>query len=99
MHAPESGRYMLVVHYAHDDRRDNGHAYNTDILSRTADVTVGAGAPRRLTFKNTWSREDYWTLGVPVDLRKGTESVTFRNATGRAPRIGRIELGRVFRRS
>lgn len=99
VHAPESGRYLLVVHYAHDDRRDNGHAYNTDILSRTADVTVGAGAPRRLTFKNTWSPEDYWTLGVPVDLRKGTESVTFRNATGRAPRIGRIELGRVLGRS
>ncbi|KPI28402.1 hypothetical protein OV320_4863 [Actinobacteria bacterium OV320] len=99
VHAPESGRYLLVVHYAHDDRRDNGHAYNTDILSRTADVTVGAGAPRRLTFKNTWSREDYWTLGVPVDLRKGTESVTFRNATGLAPRIGRIELGRVSGRS
>ncbi|WP_314219333.1 CBM35 domain-containing protein [Streptomyces zaehneri] len=99
VHAPESGRYMLVVHYAHDDRRDNGHAYNTDILSRTADVTVGAGAPRRLTFKNTWSREDYWTLGLPVDLRKGAESVTFRNATGRAPRIGRIELGRVVSRS
>ncbi|KQX64202.1 CBM35 domain-containing protein [Streptomyces sp. Root1310] len=99
VHAPETGRYMLVVHYAHDDRRDNGHAYNTDILSRTADVTVGADAPRRLTFKNTWSREDYWTLGVPVDLRKGTSSVTFRNATGRAPRIGGIELARVFRPS
>ncbi|MFF1440209.1 CBM35 domain-containing protein [Streptomyces sp. NPDC058295] len=97
VHAPESGRYVLVVHYAHDDRRDNGHAYNTDILSRTADVTVGAGAPRRLTFKNTWSPEDYWTLGVPVDLRKGADSVTFRNATSRAPRICRIELGRVFR--
>ncbi|MER5193817.1 CBM35 domain-containing protein [Streptomyces sp. NPDC002755] len=94
---PDSGRHVLVVHYAHDDRRDNGHAYNTDILSRTADLTVGAAAPLRITFKNTWSREDYWTLGVPVDLRKGVNSVTFRNATGRAPRIGGIELGRVFR--
>ncbi|MFH0178526.1 CBM35 domain-containing protein [Streptomyces cacaoi] len=99
VHAPESGRYMLVVHYAHDDRRDNGHAYNTDILSRTADLTVGGGAPRRLTFKNTWSRDDYWTLGVPVDLREGADSVTFRNATGRAPRIARIELGRIHCRS
>ncbi|MET8163450.1 cellulosome protein [Streptomyces sp. NPDC005329] len=97
VHAPDSGRHVLIVHYAHDDRRDNGHAYNTDILSRTADLTVGAGAPRRVTFKNTWSRYDYWTLGVPVDLRKGANSVTFRNATGLAPRIGRIELGRVFR--
>jgi hypothetical protein len=45
--APKSGRYMLVVHYAHNDRRDNGHSYNTDIMSRTADITVGSAAPRR----------------------------------------------------
>ncbi|WP_406010438.1 cellulosome protein [Streptomyces sp. NBC_00637] len=97
--APDPGRHLLIVHYAHDDRRDNGHAYNTDIVSRTAELTVGAAAPLRITFKNTWSREDYWTLGVPVDLRKGVNSVTFRNATGWAPRISRIELGRVHGRS
>ncbi|MFJ1812374.1 MULTISPECIES: CBM35 domain-containing protein [unclassified Streptomyces] len=98
VHAPDSGRYVLVVHYAHDDRRDNGHAYNTDIMSRTADLTVGSGAPTRVAFKNTWSPHDYWTLGVPVDLREGANSVTFRNATGWAPQIGRIELGRVLLR-
>ncbi|MEU8574509.1 CBM35 domain-containing protein [Streptomyces asoensis] len=98
VHAPGSGRYVLVVHYAHDDRRDNGHAYNTDIMSRTADLTVGAGAPTRLTFKNTWSRDDYWTLGVPVELRKGANAVTFRNPTGAAPFIGRVEAGRVLLR-
>ncbi|MGW0336598.1 CBM35 domain-containing protein [Streptomyces sp. NPDC003011] len=93
--APRSGRYLLVVHYAHNDRRDNGHAYNTDIMSRTADITVGGDAPRKVTFKNTWSWDDYWTLGVPVDLRKGSNSVTFGNAGAWAPDIDRIELGRV----
>lgn len=93
--APRSGRYVLVVHYAHDDRRDNGHAYNTDIMSRTADLTVGDGRPRTVTFKNTWSWDDYWTLGVPVDLEKGANTVTFGNATAWAPDIDRIELGRV----
>ncbi|MBX9395699.1 cellulosome protein [Streptomyces sp. TRM72054] len=93
--APRSGRYLLVVHYAHNDRRDNGHAYNTDIMSRTADITVGSGAPRKVTFKNTWSWDDYWTLGVPVDLKKGSNKVTFGNATAWAPDIDRIELGRV----
>jgi hypothetical protein len=97
--APRSGRYVLVVHYAHNDRRDNGHAYNTDIMSRTADITVGGAAPKRVTFKNTWSWDDYWTLGVPVDLRKGANTVTFGNATGWAPNIDRIELGRVLGRS
>jgi hypothetical protein len=93
--APRSGRYMLVVHYAHNERRDNGHAYNTDIMSRTADVTVGDAAPRKVTFKNTWSWDDYWTVGVPVDLRKGANKVTFANASAWAPDIDRIELGRV----
>lgn len=53
VNALEPGRYLLVVHYAHNDRRDNGHAYNTDIMSRTADTTVGSAAARKVTFKNT----------------------------------------------
>ncbi|KOG09347.1 CBM35 domain-containing protein [Streptomyces viridochromogenes] len=97
--APSSGRYLLVVHYAHNDRRDNGHAYNTDIMSRTADITVGNAAPVKVTFKNTWSSADYWTQGVPVELRKGSNKVTFGNATAWAPDIDRIELGRVVDRS
>ncbi|WP_157873424.1 CBM35 domain-containing protein, partial [Streptomyces neyagawaensis] len=96
VHAPTAGRHVLVVHYAHNDRRDNGHAYNTDIMSRTADITVGTGAPRKVTFKNTWSWDDYWTVGVPVDLRKGPNKITFANATAWAPNIDRIELGRVI---
>ncbi|QQM38494.1 CBM35 domain-containing protein [Streptomyces liliifuscus] len=94
--AAKSGRYMLVVHYAHNDRRDNGHSYNTDIMSRTADITVGTSAPQKVTFKNTWSWDDYWTVGVPVDLKKGSNKVTFGNASAWAPNIDRIELGRVI---
>ncbi|MFJ8109070.1 cellulosome protein [Streptomyces sp. NPDC096132] len=93
--APRSGRHLLVVHYAHDDRRGNGHAYNTDIVSRTADITVGTGAPLRVTFKNTWSPDDYWTLAVPVDLEEGRNTLTFGNADGPAPDIAGIELGRI----
>ncbi|MFE7071795.1 CBM35 domain-containing protein [Streptomyces sp. NPDC057620] len=93
--APKAGRHVLVVHYAHNDRRDNGHAYNTDIMSRTADITVGGAAPVRATFKNTWGWHDYWTLSVPVELEKGSNKVTFANASGWAPDIDRIELGRV----
>ncbi|MBQ0851490.1 cellulosome protein [Streptomyces sp. BH-SS-21] len=93
--APKAGRHVLVVHYAHNDRRDNGHAYNTDIMSRTADITVGGAAPVRATFKNTWGWHDYWTLSVPVELEKGSNKVTFANASGWAPDIDRIELGRI----
>ncbi|WP_371664509.1 CBM35 domain-containing protein [Streptomyces sp. NBC_00280] len=94
--APKAGRYMLVVTYAHNERRDNGHSYNTDIMSRTADLTVGTAAPRTVTFKNTWGWDDYWTVGVPVDLKAGSNKVTFGNATAWAPNIDRIDLGRVI---
>ncbi|MEH0627577.1 CBM35 domain-containing protein [Streptomyces stelliscabiei] len=95
VNAPTAGRHVLVVHYAHNERRDNGHSYNTDIMSRTADITVGAAEPRRVTFKNTWGWDDYWTVGVPVDLKKGANKVTFANAGAWAPNIDRIEVGRV----
>lgn len=92
--APRAGRYLLVVHYANNDRRDNGHSYNTDIMSRTADITV-AGVTRKVTFKNTWSWDDYWTIGVPVDLRKGENTLTLTNPTGWAPNIDRVSLALV----
>ncbi|MFI9586612.1 CBM35 domain-containing protein [Streptomyces sp. NPDC052236] len=92
--APRTGKYVLVVHYGHNDRRDNGHAYNTDIMSRTADVAVG-GVTKKVTFKNTWSWDDYWTLGVPVELKGGANTLTLSNATAWAPNIDRIEVAPV----
>ncbi|WP_234360353.1 cellulosome protein [Streptomyces sp. DSM 15324] len=89
------GRHLLVVHYAHDDRRDNGHSYNTDIVSRTAHLSVGDGAPLRAAFKNTWSGDDFWTLAVPVDLAAGANTVTITGAAGPAPDIARIDVARV----
>lgn len=64
-------------------------------MSRTADITVG-GATRKVTFKNTWGWDDYWTLGVPVDLTKGENTVTFANASAWAPNIDRVELSPVL---
>ncbi|MEU9063044.1 CBM35 domain-containing protein [Streptomyces sp. NPDC048430] len=92
--APQDGAYVLVMRYGHNDRRDNGHAYNTDIMSRTADVTVG-GRTQKVTFKNTWSWDDFWTLGVPVELKKGANTVTFGNASAWAPNLDRIQLAPV----
>ncbi|MEV8311700.1 CBM35 domain-containing protein [Streptomyces flavidovirens] len=92
--APRTGKYVLVVQYGHNDRRDNGHAYNTDIMSRTVDITVG-GTTRKVTFKNTWSWDDFWTLGVPVELKAGANTITFGNASAWAPNIDRIQLAPV----
>lgn len=92
--APRAGKYVLVLTYGQNDRRDNGHAYNTDIVSRTADVSIG-GTSRKVTFKNTWSWEDFWTLGVPVTLQQGANTLTLSNASAWAPNIDRIELAPV----
>lgn len=96
--AAEAGRHLLTLHYSNNDRRDNGHAYNTDIMSRTADLTVGGGSARRVTFKNTWSWDDFWTIGVPVDLKPGTNTVTLTNPDGYAPNIDRLDAAPVVSR-
>lgn len=92
--APSAGRYMLIVHYANNQRAD-GHQYNTNIISRTADIAVGSGAAQRVTFKNTWTWNDYWSVGVPVDLAKGANTLTFSNANSYAPNIDRVQLAPV----
>ncbi|MDX3224462.1 CBM35 domain-containing protein [Streptomyces sp. ME19-01-6] len=92
--APSAGRYMLIVHYANNQRAD-GHQYNTNIISRTADIAVGGGAAQRVAFKNTWTWDDYWGLGVPVDLTKGANTLTFSNASSYAPNIDRVQLAPV----
>ncbi|MFD7499610.1 CBM35 domain-containing protein [Streptomyces sp. NPDC059850] len=94
--APAAGRYLMAVRYANNERRDNGHAYNTDIVSRGADITVGQGKPRRVMFKNTWGWNDYWPLAVPVDLAKGANTVTFANPGAYAPNLDRIDLAPVI---
>ncbi|MFD8379015.1 CBM35 domain-containing protein [Streptomyces sp. NPDC059679] len=92
--APSAGRYLLIVDYANNQRAD-GHQYNTNIISRTADIAVGGGAAQRVTFKNTWTWNDYWSVAVPVDLAKGANTLTFSNASSYAPNIDRVQLAPV----
>lgn len=93
--AAAAGRHMLVVRYANNDREE-GHAYNTDIISRKAEITV-SGTTRQAVFKNTWGWDDYWTLGIPVDLRDGPNAIRFGNPSAWAPDIDRIEVAPVLR--
>jgi hypothetical protein len=92
--APSAGRYMLVVDYSNNER-GAGHQYNTNIISRAADITVNNGPAHRVRFHNTNSWEDFWGLGVPVDLAKGTNTITLGNAGAAAPDLDRVRLARV----
>ncbi|MFD5857812.1 carbohydrate-binding protein [Streptomyces chartreusis] len=67
----------------------------TPTASGSSHITMGDAEPVKVTFKNTWSPDDYWTVSVPVELKERANRVTFGNATAWEPRIDRIQLGRV----
>ncbi|NYI05076.1 cellulosome protein [Allostreptomyces psammosilenae] len=89
--APHAGRYVLLVHYANGDRA-HGHQYNADIASRSAELTVGGGAPRRVTFRNTYGWGNVWALPLTVSLEAGRNTIVFGNPSGPAPDLDRIEV-------
>ena len=93
--APRAGRYLLFVHYANDERADSDHAYNADVISRTADISVNGGPARRATFRNSYSWSNFWSLAVPVTLERGSNTLTFTNPTGLAPDLDLIRLAPV----
>lgn len=69
--------------------RSCGRSSGTDGALRSEPDQQHAGVRGRVT-------PAPWTLGVPVDLKKGSNTVTFGNASVWAPNIDRIELGRVI---
>src|SRR5581483_3751397 len=89
--AAKAGRYTVVVHYAENDRSGSGN-YNTNIESRTAQLTVNGGSPTTLTFRNTYGWSDWWSLPATVTLNAGTNTLTFGNSSSYAPDIDSIEV-------
>jgi hypothetical protein len=89
--ARRAGQYTLVVHYANDDRV-GGHAYNTNIISRATDIAVNGGAAQRVWFRNTWDWNNVWSIGIPVTLRAGANTITLSRADGLAPVFDKVEV-------
>ncbi|WP_078899292.1 MULTISPECIES: carbohydrate-binding protein [Streptomyces] len=92
--APAAGRYAVVIHYANNDRSGTD-SYNTNIKSRTAQLTVNGGAPATSTFRNTYGWSDFWSLGTTVNLNAGTNTLKISNSSAYAPDIDYIEVARV----
>ncbi|MER5430208.1 CBM35 domain-containing protein [Streptomyces sp. NPDC002588] len=92
--ASAAGRYTVVVHYAHNDRAGSGN-YNTNVESRTAQLSVNGGTATTLTFRNTYSWNDYWALPTTVSLGSGTNTLKFSNSSSWAPDIDYIEVAPV----
>jgi hypothetical protein len=90
VNAPSAGRYVMNVRYANDQVCGSGN-YNTNIVSRAANITVN-GTARTVMFRNTYSWSNYWDLPVPVTLNAGTNTITFGNASSYAPDIDRVTV-------
>jgi hypothetical protein len=92
--APRAGNYVLIVHYANDERAGSGN-YNTNVVSRTADIAVNSGPSQRAAFRNTYSWNQFWSLAIPVSLKAGENSLTFANPVTYSPDIDRVEIASV----
>ncbi|MFJ3799090.1 carbohydrate-binding protein [Streptomyces sp. NPDC090088] len=92
--ASAAGRYTVVIHYAQNDRAGSS-SYNTNVESRTAQLSVNGGTATTLTFRNTYSWNDYWTLPTTVTLAAGTNSLKFSNSSSWAPDIDYVEVAPV----
>jgi hypothetical protein len=92
--AAAAGRYAVIVHYSDNDRSGTGN-YNTNIESRTAQLSVNGGTATTLTFRNTYSWSDWWTLPTTVTLNAGNNTLAFANSSAYAPDIDSIQIAPV----
>ncbi|MEU0796863.1 hypothetical protein ABZ342_42950 [Amycolatopsis sp. NPDC005961] len=59
--------------------RSSATHYNPDPVARHADVSVNGGAAHRVLFPHSFHQDDFWELTVPVQLRPGENTLTFRS--------------------
>lgn len=88
--AASAGRYVMNVRYANNQTAGSGN-YNTNIVSRAANVTVN-GTAATVMFRNDYSWSNYWDLPVPVTLNAGTNTISFGNSSAYAPDIDCITV-------
>ncbi|WP_052423171.1 LamG-like jellyroll fold domain-containing protein [Nonomuraea candida] len=77
--APQAGTYAMRVRYSNPEQSPATH-YNPDPLARHADIAVNGAAPQRVLFPHTFHENNFWELTVPVQLRKGANTIGFSSA-------------------
>jgi hypothetical protein len=76
--ADRTGLYALRVRYSNPEQAEATH-YNPDPLARHADISVNGGGIRRVSFPHSFHQNNFWELTVPVQLKKGQNTITFRS--------------------
>lgn len=76
--ADRAGLYALRIRYSNPEQSEATH-YNPDPLARHADISVNGGEAQRVGFPHSFHQNNFWELTVPVHLRKGQNTISFRS--------------------
>ncbi|MBZ9644698.1 LamG-like jellyroll fold domain-containing protein [Streptomyces sp. PSKA30] len=76
--ADRPGLYALRIRYSNPEQSEATH-YNPDPLARHADISVNGGEARRVSFPHSFHQNNFWELTVPVQLKKGQNTIAFRS--------------------
>lgn len=76
--ADRSGLYALRIRYSNPEQSEATH-YNPDPLARHADISVNGGEAQRVGFPHSFHQNNFWELTVPVQLKKGQNTIAFRS--------------------
>lgn len=99
--AESAGTYAVTIEYANNDEGGK-HAYNVDLIERYVTVTAG-GKSQDIFCRSTYSWDTYKTVTCYVDLKKGSNTITFTNSgnykfdgqTSYAPNIASVSVNRI----
>ncbi|NEE02726.1 cellulosome enzyme [Phytoactinopolyspora halotolerans] len=74
--ADKPGLYAMRIRYSNPEQSEASH-YNPNPMARRADISVNGAEAESVLFPGTFHKNNFWELTVPVELRKGTNTVTF----------------------
>lgn len=87
------GEYNLAVHYA-NAAKQTGHEYNTDVISRSLDITEVGGETTRSVYRHNYAWDNFWSQVTPVRLTTTNGDIVLGNASQGGPNVDRVELAR-----
>ena len=88
---PWAGTYRVILSYASNDRAGSGN-YNVNLIDPGFTVTTSAGTRLTTNARNTYSWNQFNTVGLTVQLTAGENTIMFGNLVGRAPNIDKITV-------
>jgi hypothetical protein len=89
--APWADAYRVILSHASNDRAESGN-YNVNLIDPGFTVTTSAGTRLTTNARNTYSWNQFNTVGLTVQLTAGENTIMFGNPTGRAPNIDKITV-------